>query len=161
VSTGVAFEEVFDELFAVAYRVALRMTGSTTAAEDATSEAMTRAYVRWSRLAGATVAQAWVVRTTTNIILDGYRRDRRNRTPSASAPEPSEADGDDGSLAVAMAALPRRQRQVVALRYLADLSETQVAEALGLSVGSIRTHLRRGLAALRITLTSPAEPTDA
>jgi RNA polymerase sigma factor (sigma-70 family) len=161
VSTGVAFEEAFNELFVVAYRVALRLTGSASAAEDAASEALTRAYVRWGRLSGASGAPGWVARSTTNIVLDSYRRDRRHWAPTQGATDLLEPEGDDGSLAAAMAALPRRQRQVVALRYLADLSETQVAEALGLSVGSIRTHLRRGLAALRITLTAPAEPTDA
>lgn len=52
-------------------------------------------------------------------------------------------------LSDALARLPRRQREVVALRYLADLSEAQVAASLGISTGSVKTHLHRGLISLR------------
>ena len=51
-----------------------------------------------------------------------------------------------------IAALPRRQRQVVVLRYLADMPEVQVAQVLGLDVGSVRQHASRGRAGLRNTL---------
>jgi RNA polymerase sigma factor (sigma-70 family) len=51
-----------------------------------------------------------------------------------------------------LVSLPRRQRQVVALRYLADLSEADVARGLGCSVGAVKRHARRGLEAMRISL---------
>jgi len=53
------------------------------------------------------------------------------------------------ALVAALGSLPRRQRQAVALRYLGDLSDGQVAVALGISVGSVKTHIHRGLGALR------------
>jgi RNA polymerase sigma factor (sigma-70 family) len=56
------------------------------------------------------------------------------------------------ALAAALEALPRRQREVVALRYLADLSEAQVAAALGVSADAVKTHLHRGTTALRARL---------
>lgn len=48
--------------------------------------------------------------------------------------------------------LPRRQREVVALRYLADVSEAETARLLGCSTGTVKTHAHRGLAALRLGL---------
>jgi RNA polymerase sigma factor (sigma-70 family) len=53
-------------------------------------------------------------------------------------------------------ALPKRQREVVALRYLADLSEAEVAAALGCSVGTVKQHASRGLASMRATLAAEA-----
>ena len=53
------------------------------------------------------------------------------------------------ALVAALGSLPRRQRQAVALRYLGDLSDGEVAVALGISVGSVKTHIHRGLGALR------------
>jgi RNA polymerase sigma factor (sigma-70 family) len=71
--------------------------------------------------------------------------------------DPPERRVDDDStlatvrvtLAKQLAALPRRQRDVVALRYLADLTEAQVAALLGVSQGSVKRHAQRGLSALR------------
>ena len=51
-----------------------------------------------------------------------------------------------------MAALPQRQREAVALRYLADLEEAEVSRALGISASTVRTHVQRGLAGLREVL---------
>ncbi|HXW32484.1 MAG TPA: sigma-70 family RNA polymerase sigma factor, partial [Acidimicrobiales bacterium] len=56
------------------------------------------------------------------------------------------------ALAAALRRLPRRQREVVVLRYLVGLSETQVAQTLDISHGTVKTHLRRGIAGLRKTM---------
>ena len=53
------------------------------------------------------------------------------------------------ALAEAMAKLPRRQREAIALRFLSDMSEADTANALGVSPGSVKTHVHRGLATLR------------
>ena len=55
--------------------------------------------------------------------------------------------------------LPRRQRQVVALRYLSDLSERDVASMLGVSAGAVKTHLHRALGVLRERLGAPDDET--
>jgi DNA-directed RNA polymerase specialized sigma24 family protein len=52
----------------------------------------------------------------------------------------------------ALRELPARQREVIVLRYYADLSEAQIADAMGISVGAVKSHASRGLAALRTTL---------
>ena len=56
-----------------------------------------------------------------------------------------------------LATLPKRQREVVVLRYLADLSEAQTAAALGCAPGTVKTHAARGLEALRAVLAVPEE----
>ena len=56
------------------------------------------------------------------------------------------------TLVQALLRLPRRQREAVALRYLVDLPEREVAAVLGLSTGTVKTHLHRGLAGLRAVL---------
>jgi RNA polymerase sigma factor (sigma-70 family) len=57
--------------------------------------------------------------------------------------------GERGDLVVALRRLPRRQREAVVLRYLADLSEAQVAIEMGCSVGAVKSHGSRGLTSLR------------
>ena len=52
----------------------------------------------------------------------------------------------------ALRALPHRQREVLVLRYYADLSEAQIAEAMGISPGAVKSHASRGVHALRQTL---------
>jgi DNA-directed RNA polymerase specialized sigma24 family protein len=70
------------------------------------------------------------------------------------ATEPTATGGLDEAatthvaLVAALRALPKRQREAIVLRYLADLSEAQVSAALGVSAGSVKTHLHRGMARL-------------
>ncbi|HEY8545228.1 MAG TPA: sigma-70 family RNA polymerase sigma factor, partial [Acidimicrobiales bacterium] len=57
-------------------------------------------------------------------------------------------DAESAEVLAALRALPDRQREVLALRYYLELSEAEIAEALGISTGSVKTHAHRGLAAL-------------
>ncbi len=144
------FEEVFDELASVAYRVGYRLLGDRAAAEDIAQEALARALVRWRRVEDHAVP--WVIRVSTNLALDRLRGSSRSvvrQPPEQIADDDPERSALRLTLARELAALPRRQREVVALRYLADLTEVQVAAALGLSQGSVKRHAGRGLAALR------------
>lgn len=144
------FEPAFDELASVAYRVGFRLLGDRDAAEDVAQETLARALVRWRRIQDH--ATPWVIRVATNLALDRLRVGSRTTVH-----EPPDQSVDDGStlatvrvtLARQLASLPRRQRDVVALRYLADLTEAQVAELLGVSQGSVKRHAQRGLSALR------------
>lgn len=144
---ALTFEEAFDDCYRVAYRAAFRLLGSRGDAEDAAQEAMTRAYLRWRPIHG--YAEAWVARVAINVALDALRQQRRGGVV-----EPGSLDLDDRreerlDLANALARLPRRQRDVVALRFLADRSEDDVARTLGISVGTVKQHAHRGLEALR------------
>ena len=151
---GRTFEGCFPELFRVAYRAAYRVTGDAAAAEDAASEALVRAGLRWRRINGR--ALPWVVRVATNLAIDHTRRRAREHRL---APHPRAVDGieavqDRVDLGRALAGLPKRQREVVALRYFGDLSEREIADELGLAPGSVKSHASRGLAALRAAYNS-------
>jgi RNA polymerase sigma-70 factor (sigma-E family) len=146
-----SFDESFAGLYAAAYRVAFRLLGDRTEAEDVAQEALARTYVRWRTV--APYAAPWACRVATNVAIDRTRRDRRR----AAGDVPERAGGDAWAdervdLQRALRTLPRRQRDVVVLRYLADQPEDAVAAALGVSVGSVKTHASRGLAALRARL---------
>ena len=148
------FESAFADLYPRAFGLAVRMLGNRAAAEDVASEALARAYARWDRL-DPERRPGWVLRVTSNLAIDLMRRKGRTL-------EPGVIDLEDATalriaLAAALAKLPRRQRETVVLRYLSDLSEADTAAALGIGVGSVKTHTHRGLAALRADLGETAD----
>ncbi len=149
------FEEAFDELFPRAFKLARRLVGDTDVAEDIAAEALARAYVHWPRVATLHYRDGWVLRVAANLAVDRVRR--RPDVIAAPAPAAASAGADELvvlriALVAALGSLPRRQRQAVALRYLGDLTDGEVAVALGISVGSVKTHIHRGLGALRLRL---------
>ena len=146
-------EVVYRELFQVAYRVAHCILGDVGDVEDAAAEALARAVVHWPRVGRTTYRSAWVARVASNVAIDRVRKRQR----SSPADRPRAGDLSDTAvlrlaLADALSSLPRRQRQVVALRYLADLPETEVASTLGISSNTVKKHTARAIAALRETL---------
>ncbi len=161
---GDRFEDRFDDLAAVAYRVVYRLLGDRQDAEDLAQEALTRAYQRWRRVRGH--AEPWVARVAANLALDAIRRGKRRpvvadhglaeRAAPAGEPVVERVD-----LVRVLQALPRRQREVVVLRHLADLSEVDTARELGISVGSVKQHASRGLAALREATATDPRPSTA
>jgi RNA polymerase sigma factor (sigma-70 family) len=87
-----------------------------------------------------------------NLAIDAWRRLQRVDTSAATDHRAGASPGPDGQridLHRALQTLSRRQREVIVLRFLADLPEAEVARALGCSVGSVKQHASRGLAALR------------
>ncbi len=102
-------------------------------------------------------APAWVARVSVNLALDRTRSARRADRLAPLATKTASADRYDlaarrRDLAVAMSALPRRQREAVALRYLADLPEAETASAMGCTVGTVKSTAARGLDRLRVEL---------
>jgi RNA polymerase sigma factor (sigma-70 family) len=155
------YDQRFDDLATVAYRVAYRIVGQREEARDLAQEAMARAYARWPHVRDN--AQGWVSRVATNLALDVVRKRARRPARDAGAPvDVAYRAAERADLVDALLALPRRQRDVVVLRYLADLSERDVAETLGCKVGTVKRHAHRGLAALRLRLAlEPVLPTPA
>ena len=143
-----SFEAAFKELFIPAYRVARRILGDPAAAEDIAAEALSRAYADWARVSQLPYRDAWVLRVATNLALNATRR-RRLLFPGTEARSDDEAATTRVALAGALHRLPARQREVGVLRHLAGLSESEVAVRLGVSLGTVKTHLRRGHEALR------------
>ena len=152
-----SFEDRFTALAARAYKVAYRLTGDRAESEDLAQEALARAYLRWPKVAA--YDEAWVARVTTNLAIGRWRKHRRLVVTGPDEPAFGSARPAAGAAAAdpldrielirVLRSLPRRQREAVALRYLADLPETEVAALLGCSVGAVKQHTHRGLVALR------------
>ncbi len=148
------FEEAFSALYPKARTVAYRILGNRQDAEEAAAEALTRALVSWRRVGPLPYRDAWVLRVTANVAVDACRRRRPDTAVADPVDDPQEATVLRLALAQAMAALPRRQREVIALRYLVGLGEAETAECLEVSVGSVKKHGHRAMAALRRRLGS-------
>jgi RNA polymerase sigma-70 factor (sigma-E family) len=148
-----SFDDRVEVLAPLAYRVCFRILGDRHDAQDLTQEALARAFARWRRV-GA-YDEAWITRVATNLALGEVRRrgrSRRSAPDPAGSPEVDALVAQRAELVEVLRSLSRRQREVVALRYLADLPEVEVARALGCSIGTVKQHASRGLAALRIAL---------
>ena len=145
---AVGFDEAFADLFRLAYRVSYRVLGDRGDAEDVAQEALARTHLRWAKLADR--PEGWVVTVATNLSIDRQRR--RSRAALGAGEGLALVDVhmvERLDLTSALRRLPRRQRQVVVLRYLADWSELDVADELGCSPGAVKSHAARGLASLR------------
>jgi RNA polymerase sigma-70 factor (sigma-E family) len=153
-ATDATFDDRFTALAAVAYRVAYRLLGSRMEAEEVAQEALARAYVRWRSVSDHD--EPWVARVATNLAIGRWRR----RKPTVVfedehghlSPGPDALALERVGLIEALSSLPKRQREAIALRYLADLSEREVAAAMHTSVGSVKQHTHRALARLRVDL---------
>lgn len=133
-------------------------------AEETVQDAFVAMHSRWSQLRSQELALAYlrrcVVNSSRSVLRHRKVEDRyltaetSARTAHGSTTEPSaEARALDhatgAGLVTALGRLPRRQREVLTLRYYLDLSEAQIAHALSISAGSVKAHAHRGLAALR------------
>jgi len=143
------FDAAFRDLFHPAFRVAYRILGNIDDAEDAAAEALAKALIRWRRVESLPYREAWVMRVASNTAIDMVRKRR-------SLPDVPELDDDSidtatlrMALTAALANLSKRQREVVVLRYVAGLSEPEVAGCLGISVNSVKKHMLRGTSSLR------------
>ncbi|MGC1210573.1 MAG: SigE family RNA polymerase sigma factor [Micromonospora sp.] len=135
-------------------RVAYALAGNQHAAEDLLQGALAKAYARWPRIRGD--AEPYVKRILYHDQVSGWRRrSRRSEVPVAELPErPTAGDsGHDADLRLllrqALLTLPPRQRAVLTLRYLEDLSVEQTARILGCRVGTVASQASRALAKLR------------
>ena len=134
-------------------RTAVLLVGDVHHAEDLVQTALERTARQWSRLEGAPEAYARVV--LARLATDRWRRTRsRVDEVFVEAPEGDSLDVADEvvtrqSLLAALASLTARQRAVLVLRYFDDLSEQQTADALSVSVGTIKTTASRAMARLR------------
>jgi RNA polymerase sigma-70 factor (sigma-E family) len=124
-------------------------------AEDVVQEAFISLYSNWSRIRDPNAATGYLRAATLNLSRSRLRRRRVERMFRLEEPLPiSSADARTldrdtrDSVWNAVAALPRRQREVVVLRYYQEMSESEIASALGISAGSVKQHASRALAAL-------------
>jgi RNA polymerase sigma factor (sigma-70 family) len=144
------FDTAFEPLRLLAYRAAYRLLGERTVAEDVAAETLARAFSRWSSIAHR--AEPWVVTVATNLTLDNGRR-RAKETGRRVLVDQLHPDAQVETrldLQRALTALPRCQREVVTLRFLGDFSEEATAQALGIDIGTVKSHASRGLSRLRL-----------
>jgi RNA polymerase sigma-70 factor (sigma-E family) len=149
------FQEFVRARWSHLVRTAYLLTGDVHHAEDLTQTALAKAYRSWRRVSRSDSPEAYVRRM---LVSCNYDRFRKRRVVEAMTATPPEVAGRDeavarveerGVLVGALGQLPSKQRAVVVMRYWEDLSEAEVAEALGCSVGTVKSQASKGLAKLR------------
>jgi len=140
-------------------RTAVLLVGDVATAEDVVQDSYIATYRAWWRLRDTSRAVPYLRRAVMNRAHSVLRQravaDRHPDGPArdaASAEEEALAALARSSVLAALGALPPRQRQVIVLRYYADLSEAQIAGALGVTTGSVKVHATRALNSLRTAL---------
>jgi RNA polymerase sigma-70 factor (sigma-E family) len=139
-------------------RLAYSLTLDVGRAEDLVQESLAKLWAKWPQVRDG-APEAYVRQTIVNGAISASRRRWKGEEPHWDMPEPPVPRGPLESDAVdqrdwlrrGLADLSMLQRAVVVLRYAEDMSERQVAETLGISTGSVKTHAFRGLARLRAT----------
>lgn len=163
-----AFDVLVERETSAVYRACLRVLGRAHDAEDVTQESFVAAYHAISTYRGEGSLRAWLMRIATR---QAFRRlaQRRPTAELDAVPEPRLADATgeptrvllakEGQQVIrdAVASLAEPYREVVALRFFADLSLMEVAEATGRPLNTVKTHLRRGLQRLRPILSEGAD----
>lgn len=133
-------------------RMAYALTADPHSARDLVQEAFLKTYLAWGRIRTED-ALAYTRRIIVNQRIDTWRHTRKETAtgemPETAGPDGSGAIANRDSVVRLLATLPEQQRKVVVLRHYADLSEAQVAEQLGISIGAVKSATSRGLAALR------------
>lgn len=158
-------DEAVTQLYATHYRPLVRLAAlllrDTATAEEVVQDAFVAMHGRWRRLRDPDKALAYLRQS----VVNGARSSLRHRgvvqryLPRQAMPEfgPSAEHGamdllDRNTVVAALRLLPTRQREALVLRYYGDLSEADIATAMGISRGAVKSHASRGMAALRTTL---------
>jgi len=152
---AVEFEAFFERHHRDLGRLAYLVTGDQSAADDLRADVLLDVWRQWDRVREAESPLAYARRMTINQAASRVRRltseRRRMRLFQVDALAP--APGQDGEASVdvrrALQALPERRRACVVLRYAMDLSEQEVAQILGISVGTVKSQTSKGAAALQ------------
>jgi RNA polymerase sigma-70 factor (sigma-E family) len=138
-------------------RSAVLLLGDREDAEDLLQEVLERMYAAWPRIDDPT---AYAHRAVLRAAMNKWRRRRRRPqvplgTYDVATPDTTVGVSEREPVLDALRCLPVRQRAVLVLRYFEDLSEAQIAEALGCSAGTVKSHASRGLQRLRDLLDDP------
>lgn len=164
---GRAGEDAVKALFDAHFRelVALAALLGADDPENVAQEAFVRLSSRLHRLRESSAAQAYLRTTVVNLTRHWFRHlsvVRRHpdprRLPAISAEDEVIKGVADEPLSRALSALPARQREALVLRYWLDLTEREMPDVMGVSPGSVKTHLSRGLTALRHALQDQGDP---
>ena len=146
------FDAFYRRERATLYRALALTLADRDLAAEAVDEAMVRAYQRWGRLSHYDNPAGWVYRVGLNWAISRTRKYSPRNWRSDNRPAAAELALPDPELAAAVAALPSRSRAVVVLRFDLDWSLEQIAAALDVPVGTVKSRLNRALTTLRTSL---------
>ena len=158
----------FDEIYAAHYGDLTvqfyAYFGDRQEAQDVVQEAFCRAYARWHTMSRLDDPVAWVRRVAWNLAISKWRRKRtlgnflrrqRPVEPHTAGPEPERV-----ALIAALATLPDNQRRAMVLRYLADLTVSEIADREGVPEGTVKSWLHRARQALAAQLDLGESPSS-
>ncbi|MBV9379430.1 MAG: SigE family RNA polymerase sigma factor [Streptosporangiaceae bacterium] len=156
-------DRLVTELYTCEYRslvrLAVLLVHDVQTAEEVVQDAFVAMHTGWRRLRDTEKALSYLRQA----VVNKSRSVLRHRTvidKNAPKPAPDEPSAEQGAIALlersavvaALRGLPDRQREAIVLRYYADLSEAQIAAAMGISRGAVKSHTARGMSALRTVL---------
>ena len=164
-----SFEEYAAASWSMLYRSAYLLAGNHADAEDLAQQTLIKAHGAWSKVSGSDSVNAYVRRILTNTFLSSRRpKGRRLELLTDEVPEwggpTGTADGAAGTPGTSdermalwphVRQLPPQQRAVIVLRYFEDLSEVDIAEALGCSTGTVKSQASKAMATLRNLMPAP------
>ncbi|WP_019631712.1 SigE family RNA polymerase sigma factor [Actinomadura atramentaria] len=135
-------------------RAAAQLTGDRAEAEDLLQAALAKTYLAWDRIADRAAVDGYVRRAMANTHISAWRRRKFEVYPTDDLPD-RPVDDTTGrtdltdALGRALRRLPERQRTALFLRYYEDMSESEIADRLGVSVGTVKSTVSRAVARLR------------
>jgi RNA polymerase sigma-70 factor (sigma-E family) len=169
---GWSADEALEVLYAAHWRqlvrLAVLLVHDVGTAEEVVQECFVAVHRRWNHLNDPDKALAYLRQSVVNRSRSHLRhlavvRRHAERQPLqelVSGPDATASDQDRrATVLAALRGLPRRQREVLVLRYYLDLSEAEIAETLGISRGAVKSHASRGAVALRAQLGDVIEET--
>jgi RNA polymerase sigma-70 factor (sigma-E family) len=166
--TGQAADEAVTMMYQAHYpalvRAAALLVGDFATAEDVVQDSFIAMHRAWRRLRDTSRALPYLRRSVINNSRSVLRH--RGGWPLSPLPAPELPSAEEGALAVvqrssvlaALSTLPAKQREVLLLRYYADLSEAQIAAAMSISRGAVKSHAARARDSLRAILDTNREP---
>lgn len=151
--------QTYRDHYASLLKLAALLLDDTASCEDVVQEAFIRVHAARSRVRDPEKTLAYLRQTVVNLSRSTLRR-RLVGMRLAPKPMPDMASAEEGAyellekdaLLQALKGIQRRQREVLVLRYFSDLTEAQVAQVLGISVGSVKAYGSRGIEALRVRM---------
>ncbi|GAA4824347.1 SigE family RNA polymerase sigma factor [Nocardioides caeni] len=158
-----SFEDYVTARWAALFRTAHLLCGEAGAAEDLLQTTLVKVMTQWRRVERADSPDAYIRKMLLNELLGERRKGARRGARQHLLPvptltvDPSAASADRLDLWEQVQQLPPRQRAVLVLRYYEDLSEAEIASALGISAGTVKSQASAALRALRASQPQPTE----
>ena len=151
----IAFREYVTSRSGSLLRMALLLTRNRADAEDLGQAALAKTFQAWDRIEDRGAVDGYVRRAMVNTHISWWRRRKLEEYPTDEVPDQAVADHSGASdlqetLRRAVDRLPQRMRAAVVLRYFEDMTEAEVADALGVSLGTVKSTVSRAVAKLRI-----------